>query len=289
MIPNQASDDRSIGRARPLGGGASSGGNPDSESLRRTIQSELIPKLMLAHRAGPLPPEVSRAAGRELGPEEVEEFVERIRHGPGREVRKHVQELREGGADAEAVYMDLVAPAARRLGELWEEEECDFVQVTVALGRMQRVLRSLAPYFQMDADPAECPGRALLTCIPGEEHSLGLIMLAEFFVREGWAVQVGAPFESAEVLEMVRERHFDLVGFSVACDSNIHMLPRHIRRVRENSANEDVVVMVGGRVFRDRPQLSDRVGAHATAPDAREAVAVAGSLCSKGGRGNGAR
>jgi methanogenic corrinoid protein MtbC1 len=44
------------------------------------------------------------------------------------------------------------------------------------------------------------------------------------------------------------------------------------------SRNRAVWVLVGGRVFMDRPDLVARVGADATASDANEAVAISRKL-----------
>lgn len=287
-----AEDGESVGGMSP-GPGALSG-RPENgdgvpsvspESLQRTIESDLIPRLMMAHRAGSIPPELVSAAEAELSDADVEEFVRRVREGPGDRALDYVKALRHSGVEAEAVYLDLLAPAARRLGELWEQDECDFVRVTMALGRMQRILRKLTPCFHKSGDPSNCSGRALLTCVPGEEHSLGLLIVAEFFVREGWAVQVGAPFEADEILDMVAERPFDVVGFSVACDDNLHELSGHISRIRDRAVNDDLAVLVGGQAFRERPELSERVGADASAPDARAAVEVARALASQDAEG----
>lgn len=293
----QAADDGESRAELSPGPGALSGRSENGdgvpsvspESLQRTIESDVIPRLMMAHRAGAIPPEVARAAGEELSTADVEEFVRRVREGPGDRALDYVKALRHGGVDAEAVYLDLLAPAARRLGELWEQDECDFVRVTMALGRMQRILRKLTPCFHKSGDPSNCSGRTLLTCVPGEEHSLGLLIVAEFFVREGWAVQVGAPFEADEILDMVGERPFDVVGFSVACDDNLHELSRHIGRIRDRAVNDDLAILVGGQAFRDRPELSEKVGADASAPDARAAVEVAHALTTGNGEGRRAR
>ena len=58
-----------------------------------------------------------------------------------------VMSYRARGVSIEKLYLDLLAPAARYLGELWNEDLCTFTDVTVGLGRLQRVLRELSPAF----------------------------------------------------------------------------------------------------------------------------------------------
>ena len=176
------------------------------------------------------------------------------------------------------MYLDLLAPTARRLGELWDTDECDFVEVTLAMGRMQRMLRDLSEVFLSDASRGDTVGSVLLTCVPGEQHTLGIIMVGEFLLRDGWRVLVGAPWTENDLLSMVESEWFDVIGFSVGCENRLSALKREIRRLRTTSRNPHVQVMVGGKVFADDPTLVERVGANAAAADAREAPRVARSL-----------
>lgn len=252
-----------------------------SDGLERhaaAIESQLIPRLMATHRAGAFSPEALARAGAALSEARVEDLVRRLRAPDDALLDGFVEELLEAGVTSEAIYVDLLAPAARRLGTMWEEDTCDFVEVTLALGRMQRVLRSLSHLFLAAAVPDEPAGRIFLTSVPGEQHTLGLVMVAEFFVREGWSVDFGHPLHEADLLNAVRTERYDVVGFSLACDSSLPRLKREVRDVRRVSANRALRVIVGGRVFDENPQLVARVGADATARDPREAPRAALAL-----------
>lgn len=71
----------------------------------------------------------------------------------------------------ESLYLDLLAPAARHLGELWCADACDFASVTLALGRLQKVMHQLSPAFEGDVQHREHGRRALLVPVPGEQHT----------------------------------------------------------------------------------------------------------------------
>jgi MerR family transcriptional regulator, light-induced transcriptional regulator len=62
-----------------------------------------------------------------------------------------VAELREVGCTIDAIYLQLLAPSARYLGELWEADTCNFSEVTLCLWRIQTMLYDLSPAFQSDA------------------------------------------------------------------------------------------------------------------------------------------
>src|ERR1700761_5976457 len=104
--------------------------------------------------------------------------------------------LRCGGAVPGSLYLGVMTRAARVLGEMWEQDRCDFAQVTISMGRLQQVLRSLSPHFQVEAVVRAKPETVVLAPGPGEQHTLGLLMVGEFFRRDGWRV-AGGPATSA--------------------------------------------------------------------------------------------
>lgn len=246
--------------------------------LERTISHELVPRLMVSHRVGPVSPAVDAAAVRALSDEDISAFVAAVRSQDDTRGAQCVRGVLAEGATVEAVYLDLLAPAARRLGALWECDECDFVEVTVALGRMQRLLRDLSKLFLADTGHAEAVGNVFLTCVPGEQHTLGIIMVGEFLLRDGWRVLVGAPWTDGDLLTMVAHEWYDVIGFSVGTESRLAVLRRDIRRLKQASRNPNVQIMVGGQLFADDAALAEQLGADAIAADAREAPSIARSL-----------
>lgn len=248
------------------------------ERLERTIQNELVPRLMTSHRVGPVSPAMAAAAGRVLSEDDVLSFVTAVRSVDDARGAQFIRGVLSEGASVEAVYLDLLAPSARRLGAMWDNDECDFVEVTVALGRMQRLLRDLSQVFLAESGHAEPVGNVLLTCVPGEQHTLGIIMVGEFLLRDGWRVLVGAPWTESDLLTMVASEWYDVIGFSVGTESRLNVLRRDIRRLKTASRNPNLQIMVGGQLFADDPSMAEQVGANAIASDAREAPVIARSL-----------
>jgi methanogenic corrinoid protein MtbC1 len=248
------------------------------ERLERTIQNELVPRLMTSHRVGPMSPDMAAAAARALSDTDVVAFVSAVRSADDARGAQFIRDVLDEGASVEAVYLDLLAPSARRLGTMWDNDECDFVEVTVALGRMQRLLRDLSQVFLAESGHAEPVGNILLTCVPGEQHTLGIIMVGEFLLRDGWRVLVGAPWTESDLLSMVTTEWYDVIGFSVGTESRLNVLRRDIRRLKSASRNPNVQIMVGGQLFSEDPTMAEQIGANAIASDARGAPVIARSL-----------
>jgi methylmalonyl-CoA mutase cobalamin-binding subunit len=71
---------------------------------------------------------------------------------------------------------------------------------------------------------------------------------------------------------LARSQHFDVIGISVAWGALLDGIASAIQSIRKNSVNKAVVVMVGGAIFLENPQLVSRVGADGMAEDGRHAI-----------------
>jgi methanogenic corrinoid protein MtbC1 len=251
--------------------------------LMRTIEGEIVPRLIMSRRlkAATVPPEVIY---NELDELDVKEFVRLLLAHEPEVASAYVDTVRSRGAGLEAICLDLLAPAARELGLLWEEDECDFMQVTVGLCRLHQVLRDLSPAFDCDEFPEEGDRGILLVTYPGEQHTFGVTLVAQFLRRAGWEVTQGSPGTVAELLALTRQNFFALVGLSVASDRKRDELAETIRSIREQSRNRAIGVLVGGPLFIANPELAARVGADATASNGRDAVHQAERICDRGWR-----
>jgi methanogenic corrinoid protein MtbC1 len=247
--------------------------------LVRTIEGEIIPRLMLAHRGGAVEPSTAGAVGSPAASGSDVALMARLvlKQDPS-EALAHLDALRKRGVPLDALYLELLAPAARYLGELWEADLCDFTEVTFGLWRLQQLVRELSPAFQHEAEFREHDRRALLLPAPGEQHSFGLFMVAEFMRRAGWDVWAGPAVPLDELLSTLRSEPFAVVGLSVSCESRLDGLASCIHALRRASRNRRIGVMVGGQVFKERPELVALVGADATALDGRQACLQAEGL-----------
>lgn len=245
--------------------------------LTRTIEADIIPRLMLAHCAtretpGPERPGVSHTPP---GASEVEAFAQMALDESPSASAAYVESLRAEGMALDVIYMELLAPAARRLGELWEADLCDFTQVTLGLWRIQQVMYDLSPAFHRATGQNPVSLRALLAPAPKSQHTFGLLMVSEFFRRAGWDVSARTSVTASELIEAATSEWFDLFGISVSGDCQIEMLTSVILKVRAISRNPAIFVMVGGPIVIANPEVVTLVGADGTALDAVQAVVEA--------------
>ena len=246
--------------------------------LSRTIEQEIVPRLVLARRAAPAQPVQPPPGTAPVQAGEADALAQlAIAHDPAG-ARSFVEAVLARGTVLETLYLDLLAPAARRLGEMWSDDQCDFTQVTTGLWCLHHLLRETGndppdPLLRRENDR-----RILLVPVPGEQHTFGLAMVATMFRRAGWTVWSEPLASSNDLVGIVRSEWFSVIGLSLSCTSRLEALATNIRRVRRASRNPAVGILVGGPVFVERPELVVMVGADATAVDGRQATLQAESL-----------
>ncbi len=241
--------------------------------LAHTIEAEIIPRLMLAHQNEA--PEIARhrRSQSHIDPKDIQLFSKIICEAALREAREFVTAMRDRHVPVETILLDLLAPTAKLLGEMWEEDDVDFAQVTIALCCLQQVLRDVSGVFDAPkAVSTDGSYRALLAPVPGEQHIFSVLLVDEFFRRANWDVWTMPAATETELLDLVRRESFDMAGLSVSCEAWLPELKKLIVCLRAASRNPGLVIMVGGRPFVENPALVASVGADATASDGRQAA-----------------
>jgi methanogenic corrinoid protein MtbC1 len=250
---------------------------PDASLLRmaRLIEGEIIPRLLLAHRSErdttpPAVPVFTANAPRDFAhltlTLEVYGLLDRI--------DGHIAR----GVTIESIYLDLLAPTARVLGDFWDNDVCDFVDVTMGMWRLQQVIHELGNRAPCPSVATRADRRVLFTVAPGDQHSFGLVMIEDFFRRAGWRTWSAPDMALPDLCAFVGRQWFELVGVTVSTGEHLAALPPMLREIRRASQNPAVGIMVGGPVFADHPHLAIDAGADATAPDAPRALRVAEQL-----------
>ena len=279
----------------------------DEPALIDMIEGEIIPRLLLSHRGetpafaggcvvddGADAPIILRQGGLGTVPvgrdrfaeiADCEQFARLLIDHDIELVSRYVDVLRFNlGISDSAILLELLAPAARELGRMWEADLCSFTDVTVGICALERLIvqmrQGIAAEDVPDAELADGSNgaTALLTVHPGEQHGFGLLMVQELFRRAGWDVRSG-PYETTESLVAeVRRNAYTLVGLSLGDSSGLEACASLIASIRAASKNRDVAVFVGGPIFMDHPERAVYVGADDTAEDGETAVSKAARL-----------
>lgn len=248
-------------------------------SVVKLIETEIIPRMLVAHETTTEPGigEGSNAAQQSaLLEAEVRAFCELPLELDADRLVAAVESYLQRGVAIEAIYVDLLAPAARHLGRMWEEDRTDFIEVTMGLWRLQEVLRELSE--RAPRSGVATAYRALFAPMPGDQHSFGTAIVQEVFAQRGWEADYVGECDRGDLFERAATERLDLIGLTVSRDCHTDDLSSLIRALRSVSSNQNLCVMIGGRVPAADPLLATRCGADGSADDPREAARVAERL-----------
>lgn len=251
--------------------------------LARAVEAELIPRLLQEHRHPPTPADLTDLAPCPAGEptaDDVQLLAQRLLSASDEDLLAEMDVLRARGISVERIYLDILTPVARHYGLLWEDDRCDFTDVTVAVGRLQQLVRTLSGTFLAEERAPLDGRRILLLPAQGEQHTMGLSVVASFFRRAGWHVLGMGSAQPLDPVEAVQESWIDLLGISVGSETRLEWLTSAIAGVRQASRNPGVRIIVGGPVFLNDPAAATRVGADGVATDAPGALELATRLLS---------
>jgi hypothetical protein len=251
--------------------------------LARTIENRVIPSLVIAHaRPQDIRAQVALARGDAVS-NDAAALAEQMLSGDAGAARDRIEVLRAAGRSLESIFLQLLTPAAAHLRELWSNDLCGFADATLALWRLQQLIRQYSVDFRAEAERRETGRRALLAPTPREKHDLSyamfcLVLMSEFFRRDGWEAWIESDPTSRDFAQVIREQWFDVVEFLVSGDKQLDALAARIRMIRRVSPNRSIGIMVHGQVFIEHPELVLLVGADVSASDPSQAALQAQRL-----------
>jgi hypothetical protein len=113
------------------------------EQLIGTIEAQIVPRLLMMLSASYRAAAAQQPARHGPEPADVTELARLLLSHDAQVACVFAQTIRDRGTPLECLCRELFAPAARRLGQLWEAGQCDFKSFEFALSRLHAVLRQL--------------------------------------------------------------------------------------------------------------------------------------------------
>lgn len=255
--------------------------NADRLMLLALIDRVVVPELVALHAA--LPPRVVAADPH------AAELARLLVATQPKAALALIEERRAGGHSFATLCACLFEPAARALGALWQDDSCSEFDVALGLHHLQGALRRISQEYAAvrgQTQPWSTSRAVLVAASPHETHTLGSAITSELFWRAGWDVSCEYPRDDNSLSRLVRERWFDVLQLSLSGaflrEHRLPALAASIRAAHANSRNPALVVIVGGRIFHERPEAYVAVGAHAGSTTALDLVSRATvQLCTR--------
>jgi MerR family transcriptional regulator, light-induced transcriptional regulator len=142
----------------------------------------------------------------------------------------------------ETVLRDAILPYLRELGERWERGEASVAQEHFASNLLRARLLGLARGWGQGAGP-----HALLACVPGELHDLGLLSFGLALRAHGWRITyLGFDTPVDTLVETARALEPTLVVLTASTEEGLRAVAPGLEELAKRHR-----VAVGGRVLSD--------------------------------------
>lgn len=176
----------------------------------------------------------------------------------------------EAGHGLVDIELHIIQPALYRIGEQWQANRVSVAQEHMATAIAQ-VIMTIG--LLRSPPPPAIGKRVLLACVEGNNHMIGLRMVADAFQLSGWDIQyLGANVPTTALLNQVSDWQPDLVGLSVSFPQQLKVVKTIIAGLQARFGSARPPIIVGGLAINRFSQLASAVGADASGADALAAV-----------------
>ncbi|MEL7542618.1 MAG: cobalamin B12-binding domain-containing protein [Pseudomonadota bacterium] len=255
---------------------------PCAPTLYALIAEEIVPALV--NRTGQSPRKRTHRHGT-LTTADHAALAAALLEGAETKPEKIIASWDRSGVATSVIVLEGIAGAARTLGEQWCEDTLSFMDVTLAMGRLEALVNTIEPRneehpLRLGLNAARHRGERvpsiLIAAAPGEQHTFPGRLLAWLFDAEGWDTAFIAETVTPKSLRKhITTNRSDVVALSLSSDRFLPQLQETVAELKASSATKSCAIMVGGKTFLDDPRAAIRVGADGWAINARSAVDTA--------------
>jgi methanogenic corrinoid protein MtbC1 len=179
----------------------------------------------------------------------ADDFVALITRDGPQKTEQYIAELLNLGMGVDSIVLELIPRIARKLGDQWVSDNLSFTEVTIATGRLQKLIYSLDHLFQETRTHAPTAHSIFVSASPGSHHTLGPLILSNYFTWAGWNVHNESTPTQEGIQARVANQKLTAIAISVADYDQLDQLPVLIQSIRNKSLNPAIIVLTGGSLY----------------------------------------
>jgi methanogenic corrinoid protein MtbC1 len=174
---------------------------------------------------------------------EAQRFLDMLLGRKRRAAAEYVLERAGRGGTVEEVHSTIVLPALNRVGALWQQN-----RISVADEHAATEIGRYTLFRLLDGMPREKPlgAKALVACVPGEEHDIGAQIASGMLEAGGWdVIYVGRSAPEEEILKVFDSERPGVAVFAIAMIARLPAARDLFDSLRSKFA--DIKIIAGGR------------------------------------------
>jgi methanogenic corrinoid protein MtbC1 len=176
-------------------------------------------------------------------------FVALITRDGPQKTEQYITELLNLGMGIDLIVLELIPRIARKLGNQWASDSLSFAEVTIATGRLQKLIYSLDHLYQETRTSPTTTHSILVTAAPVSHHTLGPLILSNYFTWAGWSVLSESAPSERFIETTVASKSLTAIAVSIADYDQLDRLPKLIQSIRSKSLNPAIIVLTGGSLY----------------------------------------
>ena len=208
-------------------------------------------------------------------------FLDAVRSGNEDRAQALVNSMLARRISLAIIFTEIFEWALYRIGELYESGLADVGQEHLVSGLVERLMARVTHFY---TPVTRCRRRAVLGCVAGNWHALGVRMLADALRTAGWETRfLGANVPTDSFLSFARSEEAlpDLVVISCSMEDQVEELRRLVRALdaaRTAAPGMRCRIVIGGHCLNSNPDLTKNIPADLVAPNLTVFLSTIGAI-----------
>lgn len=196
------------------------------------------------------------------------QFIHTVLEGDVRKAVSDLLELAKGDTGPIGVAQEIIVPAQREIGRMWHNAEATICEEHLVTEACLQALVAIS--HSCETKPAN--GKTvMIASVAGNQHDLGIRLLALDFQIEGWrTINLGTDIPAEEIKAAALKYQPELVILSAALSVQLPALEQAVACLKKASA-DTTFILVGGRALSGVDEKNSLFGEDATGTSLEQA------------------
>jgi corrinoid protein of di/trimethylamine methyltransferase len=166
----------------------------------------------------------------------------------------------EEGAEPLDLINDVLNPALKEVGDLFDSGDMFLPQLIMSAEAMEEAVAILKPLLEAQQETLASPGRVVMATVQGDVHDIGKNIVVALLQANGFTVlDLGRDVPAGEIVSKAEEFEADIIGMSALLSTTLPYCRDVLRLLEEKGIRDKYHVFIGGGPV--TPEYAEEVGA----------------------------